>query len=111
MYLKALACLRLSLSFLSSQLQNWKKRKNKHHPPREGMLRQASILATLVLLGTALPTTTALLKTAAESGFPADFHWGAASAAYQVEGAYNEDGRGMSVWDTFSHTPGTVIQC
>lgn len=40
--------------------------------------------------------------------FPADFRWGAATAAYQIEGAYNEDGRGLSIWDTFSHTPGKV---
>lgn len=32
-----------------------------------------------------------------------EFIWGAATAAYQIEGAYNEDGRGMSVWDDFSH--------
>ncbi|MCE9614942.1 MAG: beta-glucosidase [Lentisphaerae bacterium] len=38
--------------------------------------------------------------------FPKDFLWGTASAAYQVEGAANEDGRGPSIWDTFSHTPG-----
>ena len=38
--------------------------------------------------------------------FPKNFVWGAASAAYQVEGAFAEDGRGTSVWDTFSHTPG-----
>jgi beta-glucosidase len=38
--------------------------------------------------------------------FPSDFLWGAATAAYQVEGAASEDGRGMSIWDTFSHTPG-----
>jgi len=37
--------------------------------------------------------------------FPTDFLWGAASAAYQIEGAASEDGRGPSVWDTFSHTP------
>ncbi|MFF3666695.1 GH1 family beta-glucosidase [Microtetraspora malaysiensis] len=40
--------------------------------------------------------------------FPSDFVWGAATAAYQIEGATREDGRGVSVWDTFSATPGTV---
>jgi beta-glucosidase len=40
--------------------------------------------------------------------FPAGFTWGAATAAYQIEGAVTEDGRGPSVWDTFSHTPGKV---
>ena len=38
--------------------------------------------------------------------FPAGFLWGTATAAYQVEGAAAEDGRGPSIWDTFSHTPG-----
>src|SRR5580692_8277865 len=38
--------------------------------------------------------------------FPPGFGWGAATAAYQVEGAANEDGRKPSVWDTFSHIPG-----
>lgn len=41
-------------------------------------------------------------------GFPEGFVWGAATAAYQIEGAAAEDGRGTSVWDTFSHTPGKV---
>jgi beta-glucosidase len=40
--------------------------------------------------------------------FPAGFTWGAATAAYQIEGAAQADGRGPSVWDTFSHTPGKV---
>jgi beta-glucosidase len=38
--------------------------------------------------------------------FPGDFIWGAATAAYQIEGAVKEGGRGPSIWDTFSHTPG-----
>ncbi|MGW0902591.1 GH1 family beta-glucosidase [Streptomyces sp. NPDC002853] len=38
--------------------------------------------------------------------FPADFLWGAATSAYQIEGAVREDGRTPSIWDTFSHTPG-----
>jgi len=40
--------------------------------------------------------------------FPEDFLWGTATAAYQIEGAVREDGRGTSIWDTFSHTPGKV---
>ena len=41
--------------------------------------------------------------------FPTDFVWGAATASYQIEGAANEDGRGPSIWDTFSHRPGAVL--
>lgn len=40
--------------------------------------------------------------------FPKDFKWGAATAAYQIEGAANKDGRGPSIWDTFSKTIGKV---
>jgi beta-glucosidase len=40
--------------------------------------------------------------------FPNGFVWGAATAAFQIEGAANEDGRGESIWDRFSHTPGKV---
>lgn len=41
--------------------------------------------------------------------FPTGFLWGAAASAYQVEGAAQTDGRGASVWDTFSHTPGKTV--
>jgi beta-glucosidase len=42
------------------------------------------------------------------TGFPPDFVWGAATAAYQIEGAADADGRGRSVWDTFSHQAGRI---
>jgi beta-glucosidase len=51
-------------------------------------------------------------RPAATSGaveFPADFAWGAATAAYQIEGAAAEDGRTPSVWDTFARVPGAVV--
>src|SRR5215469_13002991 len=45
---------------------------------------------------------------AEDSAFPADFVWGASTASYQIEGAVDEDGRGKSIWDVFSHTPGNI---
>ncbi|MFF5173887.1 GH1 family beta-glucosidase [Micromonospora sp. NPDC000089] len=44
-----------------------------------------------------------------ELRFPENFVWGAATAAYQIEGAVRDDGRGPSIWDTFSRTPGKVF--
>src|ERR1700759_5006681 len=41
--------------------------------------------------------------------FPPGFVWGSATASYQIEGAVHEDGRGASIWDTFSHTPGKTL--
>jgi len=41
--------------------------------------------------------------------FPSDFTWGVATSAFQIEGAAAVDGKGPSIWDTFSHTPGKIV--
>ena len=64
-------------------------------------LSAASAALTLPRLGLSEPP-----PNASAGAFPADFLWGSATASYQVEGAVKEGGRGPSIWDTFSHTPG-----
>src|SRR6478672_4972895 len=74
--------------------------------------RHFAKLAGLSALGSATALADAAVQAAAAqagpASFPKDFVWGTATSAYQIEGAVNEDGRGRSIWDTFSHTPGKI---
>src|SRR6201993_1697276 len=76
--------------------------------------RDFAKLAGLSALGIAAPAraedsrTNPTADAPEPAKFPPGFVWGTATSAYQIEGAVNEDGRGRSIWDTFSHTPGKI---
>src|ERR1700736_4355496 len=68
-----------------------------------------SALSSVASTPESSPTTLGRVTPATGREFPKGFLWGSATASYQVEGAVREDGRGPSIWDTFSHTPGKVV--
>uniref|UniRef100_A0A0E0IZ46 Uncharacterized protein n=1 Tax=Oryza nivara TaxID=4536 RepID=A0A0E0IZ46_ORYNI len=66
------------------------------------------LLLITLLLGALLCNNVAYAKFSRYS-FPKDFIFGTGSAAYQYEGAYKEGGKGPSIWDTFTHVPGKIL--
>ena len=76
-----------------------------------GMGLGAATLGAMLAGDRAAPAAAPATAGAPDAGalaFPKDFLWGCATAAYQIEGAAKEDGRGPTNWDVFSHTPGKV---
>jgi beta-glucosidase len=70
----------------------------------------AAAAAAAALAGVSLPKIAQAVPLAAgRRAFPKGFLWGCATAAYQIEGGANEDGRGPSNWDIFAHTPGKIF--
>jgi beta-glucosidase len=65
-------------------------------------------VATTALAGASLPEFSLAESKPENRQFPRDFVWGCATAAYQIEGGVHEGGRGESIWDVFSHTPGKI---
>src|SRR5215813_12842105 len=74
------------------------------------LMMSASATATIGLSTSATKASAQLgvAQPSAARTFPDGFYWGTATASYQIEGAWNEEGKGKSIWDTYAHTPGKI---
>jgi beta-glucosidase/6-phospho-beta-glucosidase/beta-galactosidase len=73
-----------------------------------GLVFAACQLASGSVLDENFPITTAIPTTVLNGTFPVTFSWGTSTASYQVEGGWLDGGKGLSTWDSFSHTPGMI---